>query len=144
MAVHLANAVARAACDTINHQIDLGGGGTGRGFLRVYAGARPAAADTPLTTQTLLIEFKLPNPTFQAAVKVGSTGTATAFPVDPVTAKASGTASFFQVLNSDAVVIFDGDVTDTAGNGDLKLSTVAVVQGIDVTVVSLTAIMPEL
>jgi hypothetical protein len=143
MTVHLANPVAIVACDAINARINSGSANGGKGMLRIYSGTRPATANDALTTQTKLIEFTLPNPAFQAAVQVGATGTATANAIAPTTAIASGNATFFRIVNSDGVTIFDGDVTDTTGNGDLKLSTVAVTNGIDVTVVSLTAIMPE-
>lgn len=140
MVVHLANASAIAACAAINARIDAG---AGPGHLRVFAGARPADANTALTTQTLLIEFTMKDPAFGAPTQVGNTAVATATPPDPVQAAATGTATFFQILDSDENVILDGSVTDTAGNGDLKLSNTAVVAGIDVTVVSLTAVMPE-
>lgn len=143
MTVHLANAVAIVACDAINARINSGVANSGKGMLRIYSGTRPATADDALTTQSKLIEFTLPNPCFAPAVEVGATGTATANAITPVTALASGSATFFRIVNSDGIIIFDGDVTDTTGAGDLKLSTVAVVNGIDVTVVSLTAIMPE-
>lgn len=143
MTVHITNAVAIVACNAINARIDSGAANGGKGKLAIYSGTRPVTGNDPIVAQTKLIEFELPNPCFQGAVQVGSTGTATANPITPVTALASGNASFFRVFNSDDVAIFDGDVTDTTGNGDLKLSTVAVVAGIDVTVVSLTAIMPE-
>lgn len=141
MVVHINNNIAKAVCDYINDQIDAG---AGPGLLRVYSGTRPASADTALAgTETLLIEFELADPAFAASTTVGNTGTAVANAVTPVQALATGTASFFQILDSDETVIFDGSVTDINGVGDLKLSTTAVVSGIDVTVVSLTAVMPE-
>ena len=140
MVVHLANPSAIAACAAINAGIDAG---TGPGLLRVYAGSRPADANTALTGQTLLIEFVMKDPAFGAPTQVGNTAVATAVAPDPVQAVATGTATFFQILDSGETVILDGLVTDTAGAGDLKLSNTAVVSGIDVTVVSLTAIMPE-
>lgn len=140
MVVHLANAVARVACDAINEQIDAGGAA---GKLRIYAGARPATADDALGGATLLVEFTLDVNAFQPSIEVGNGATATANDIDPVTATATGTATFFQVVASDNDVIFDGSVSDTAGTGDLKLSTTAIASGIDVSVVSLTATMPE-
>lgn len=140
MVVHLANPSAIAACAAINAKIDQG---SGAGKLRVYAGSRPANANTALTGQTLLIEFTLADPAFGAPTQVGNTAVATATPPAPVQAAATGTATFFQIVDSDDVVILDGAVSDTAGSGDLKLSNTSVVSGVDVTVVSLTAVMPE-
>ena len=140
MTVHLANAVARAACDAINGMIDAGGG---PGKLRIFAGTRPATADDAMSGTTLLVEFALAAQAFQPAAEIGNNATATANDISPVTAAANGVATFFQIVASDDEVIFDGAVTDTAGNGDLKLSTTAIAAGIDVSVVSLTASMPE-
>lgn len=141
MVVHLANPSAIAACKAINDLMDAAAPDGAK--IRVYAGARPANANTALTGQTLLIEFVAPNPLFGAPAQVGNTATATNNAIDPVQAAATGTATFFQIVDGDDVVILDGSVTDIAGNGDLKLSNTSVVSGIDVTVVSLTAVMPE-
>ena len=139
MTVHLANVTARAACDAINALIDAGGAA---GRLQIYDGARPATADEA-PVGVMLVEFTLGSPAFQASIEVGNGATATANNVEAVTALATGTATWFRVVASDDDIVFDGSVTDTAGNGDLKLSTVAIAAGIDVSVVSLTATMPE-
>lgn len=139
MVVHLANASARAACDAINALIDAGGAA---GKLRIYSGVRPATADDAITG-TLLVEFTLNTTAFAASTEVGNGATAVANTIASVTALATGTATHFRIFASDDDVILDGSVTDTSGSGDLKLSTTSIATGIDVSVVSLTATMPE-
>ncbi|MDQ0317733.1 hypothetical protein [Amorphus orientalis] len=140
MTVSIAAAAAMAACDAINGFIDAG---ASAGTLVIYEGTRPASVATAIGAQTALVTLTLGDPAFAAAVDTTAGGHATANPVDPVQAGASGTAQFFRIFDGDGDAVIDGDVTDTAGNGDLKLSSTAVVAGIDVTVVSLTTTMPK-
>lgn len=146
MVVHLASAAARAACDAINALVNHDWSAGTPSKLRIYDGTRPVNADTaPTGSNNILIEFSLPNPLFQASALVGNAAVAqlNASGVAPVTAAKTGTASFFIITDGDGTTIMDGQVTDTSGSGDLKLSTVSVVVGIDVSVVSLTASMPN-
>ncbi|MEL4071740.1 hypothetical protein WKW50_16470 [Ochrobactrum sp. GPK 3] len=139
MTVRIAIDAAKAACDAITGKIDAE---SGAAKLVVYSGARPATPAAAITTQVKLIEFEMANPAFGQSAEVGNTATATANSINPTTAIADGTASFFRVLDGAGNTVFDGDVSNTAGSGDLKLSAVAVITGIDVTVVSLSAIQP--
>lgn len=140
MVVHIAHQVAIDACANINAKIDAG---SGAGKLIIYSGTRPAQADAAPSGATVLVTFTLGDPAFAAPTTVGNNATASANAVAPVQAVANGTASFFRIVDSADNPVLDGSVTDTAGNGDLKLSTTAIVTGIDVSVVSLTASMPE-
>lgn len=140
MAVRISTAAAIAACNTLTSLIDAG---SGVGTLVIYDGARPANVDTAVTTQTALVTFEFSDPAFASAVDANNAGHATANLIAAVQADETGTASWFRVYDSDDNPIYDGTVTDTNGNGDLKVSSTAIVQGIDVTVVSLTASMPK-
>lgn len=144
MVVHITQATASAALVAILNRIDEVSA-TG-GVLVVYSGTRPATADTALSGNTALISFTLPNPSFGAPSPVSSGAQATANAITAVAAGATGTAQFFRIYDgtgATGTVILDGSVTDTTGNGDLKLSTVNVVSGINVSVVSLNALMPN-
>lgn len=141
MTVRLSNAAARAACDSINGLIDVGSGGAAK--LTIYDGARPANVDDAITGQTTLVDFDLPSPAFAAATDTAGGGHATANEIDTVQADATGTATFFRAFDKDGNAVFDGSITDTTGSGDLKLSSTAVISGIDVSVVSLTTTMPK-
>lgn len=140
MAVRISTAAALAACNAITALIDAG---DVAGTLVIYDGARPASADTAITTQTALVTFEFGDPAFASAVDVNNSGHATANLIAAVQADETGTAAWFRVYDSDDNPVYDGTVTDTNGNGDLKVSSTAIVQGIDVTVVSLTASMPK-
>jgi hypothetical protein len=141
MVVRITQSIAQEVCDLINGKIDAG---SGNGLLRIYSGTRPANNETAVGPgNTVLVEFTLNGPAFGAAVGTVAGGTATANAVSAVVAAETGTATFFRVFDSDGNRVFSGDVSDTTGNGDLKLSSTSIVQGIDVTVVSLTTTMPS-
>ena|SRR5581483_6352236 len=93
----LANAEANAIASLFNG-----------GFLRIYDGAQPADANTPITTQNLLAELTLGSPAFGSAVA----GVLTANPITADSdANASGNAAWYRVVKSDGVtVLVDGSV----------------------------------
>lgn len=142
MVVHISNNAAKAALVAILGIIDAESP-TG-GSLIIYSGTRPASADDAISGGNVaLITFVLPNPSFGAPTDNGTGAQSAANAITAVTAAATGTASFFRLTDGAGTDVFDGAVTDTTGSGDLKLSTISVVTGIDVSVVSLNAIMPE-
>lgn len=140
MALKFADAAAIAACNAIVDSIDAG---ASSGSVEIYNGARPADPSVAVTSQTKLVDFVLPEPAFGDAVAVSGGATATAEAVDPVNAAAAGTASWFRVFDGDGDVVFDGDVTDTAGAGDMKVSSTTIVSGIEVSIVSFTFTQPK-
>lgn len=141
MAVKISTAAAIAACNALSDQPDVGAGPNGT--LVIYEGTRPANADTAIGAQKVLVTFELANPSFGAAADAGTTANASAEPIAAVAASATGTAQFFRIFNTDGDPVFDGTVTAVGGGGDMEISSTAVVSGIDVTVVSLTAVMPK-
>lgn len=123
-----------------------GGAGAGPAELQIMSGALPADIDTALTTQEVLVAFDLPEPLFNAAVPTSGGATATAntiasAPALPA-AGAGVSAGWFRVLDKDGNVVADGEVTDTAGAGPLKLANTTIVEGVDVTIVSWTSFHP--
>jgi len=138
----LSNAAAIAALDAV---VDLVDGGAAAGQVNIYAGTEPADADTAITTQTLLAEITLADPAFGAASDAapGATASANGLPKTDTSANATGTATFFRVLDSDSNVIMQGDVTATAGGGDMTLNSTSIVSGAAVRITSFTATMPE-
>ena len=127
----LAAAVAIAGC---NAMVALTNGGK----IAVYDGAQPADPSVAVTTQKKLVEFTLLDPAFGAAVDGGVGATATLNLPSAEPALDDGTATWFRVVDDADAALWDGDVTDTSGNGDMKISSTNVVQGIDVSIVSLT------
>lgn len=119
----MANAVA-ALCD----------GGT----LKVYDGAQPAGPDTAVTSQTLLATCAFANPAFSAAVA----GVATAHAItQDASADASGTASWFRVLDSSGQPVLDGTIG--VGSGfDCDVASTAVTAGAAFPITSMTITAP--
>lgn len=144
MTLALADATAIASADAQVALIDAGGAGA-PGRLRVYDGVRPANANAPVTSQTLLVDFTLAFPSFNPASTTtgGATAQADVSGIATVQALASGSASWFRIEDGNGVAIYDGDVTNNAGAGDIKISATAVSVGIDVSVVSLSFTQPQ-
>lgn len=141
MASSISNVAARAACDAV---VDLVDGGAGAGLLRIYSGTIPADADTALGAQVLLAELTMSDPAFGSAADANPGGRATANAITGDTsANATGTASFYRLVDSTGTVIVQGSVTATGGGGDLTLNSVAIQSGAAVTVTSFTLTMPE-
>lgn len=126
----ITNAAASAAADAVVDRIDLG---SGAGKVRIYDGSQPATADTAVSSQVLLAELTMSDPAFGAA----SNGVATASAIsDDTSANATGTASWFRVVDSDNNAVFDGTVGTSSA--DLILNTVSIVAGATVSITALT------
>ncbi len=138
----LSNAAAIAACNAIVDLLDVGAGAAGN--IEIYAGTAPADADTAIGAQTLLATLPFSATAFGAAVDGNPGGVATANAITSDTAAdATGTATFFRANDKDGNCIFQGDVSLTAGGGDLQLNTTSLVVGATVSVTAMTATMPE-
>lgn len=137
MSLTLSNALRSDMADAVTDAIDAG---TGAGALQVYSGSRPAGPDTAVTSQTLLLEFTLADPSFGGAAN----GVITLDNSPALTAEgvAAGTATWFRLLDSDDTAVVDGKVSASGGGGDLILSTTTVSVGLDVEVSSGTITMP--
>lgn len=140
MAISISNAAAMAALAGFTALVDTG---VPASTLVIYGGAAPANVSVAIGAQTKLVEFELPDPAFGAPSDLDPGAIATANPVTSVQAIGTATATFFRLIDGAGTAHIQGTVTDTAGNGDLKLSSTAIITGIDVTVVSLTVTMPE-
>lgn len=138
----LSNAAAIAA---LNAVVDLIDGGSGAGLVRIYSGTEPTDADTALGAQVLLAEITLADPAFGAASddSPGAIAAANGLPVTDTAANATGTASFFRVVDSNGNVIMQGDVTATGGGGDMEINSVSIVAGAAVRITAFNATMPE-
>jgi hypothetical protein len=110
------NAAAQGIADSID-------GGAGPGVVRIYGGSMPAGANDPIVSQTLLAELTLSDP---CGVVSNKTLTFSPITMDN-SADATATATFARVLNSTGASIIDVDVTDTLGNGAMKLNTTSIV-----------------
>lgn len=129
--IKLAFTVASAGCAAM---CALADGGT----ITVYDGTQPAGPGTAVTTQNALVVFTLLDPAFDAPVDGGVGATAELNLPTSEPAAMDGIATWFRVSDDGGVALWDGDVTDTSGNGDMKISSTNVVEDIDVSIVSCT------
>jgi hypothetical protein len=109
-------------------------------LLRMYSGTKPALlADA--ATGDLLAELELPSTWMNAS----SGGVITkAGTWQDLTADDDGTAGYFRIYdNAGTTAHAQGDITDTAGAGPMKLSSTAIVSGEPVTVVTFTLTGPN-
>ncbi len=138
MTFFIANDSALAACNAV---VDLVDAGSGAGTIRILTGSAPADADAS-QTGTLLATLTFSDPAFGAAADdtPGAIATANSITADS-SADATGTATYFRALDSDANVIFQGTV-GTSGE-DLNLNSVAITAGAEVSITSLTYSHPE-
>lgn len=119
----IGNTAAILACDAIVDALDAG---AGAGVIRIYTGSPPSDPDDA-ATGTLLAELTLSDPAFGAAIDADPGAIATANSITGDTsADDTGTAGYFRALDSDDNVIIQGDITATAGGGDLELNDVSI------------------
>ena len=142
---NISMAAAIAACDAIVNLID---GGTGTNpMLKIYNGSQPADPDTAVGGQTLLATIDLGSATVfgNAATGTGDFAEATAsaiLPKSDTTAAATGTATWFRVLNKSGTAIIDGTV-GTSGC-DLNLDSASITAGQTVKINTWAFRMPNL
>lgn len=102
----------------------------GGGTLVVYSGTPPTGPNESLSGNTVLATFS-----FQAAASWGAPSTGVenlAFVAQTVTASASGTATFFRILNSGGSALLQGTVG--ASGADFNLSSVSITSGDNVAI----------
>ncbi len=98
-------------------------------ILRIYSGVKPTGSgDTPGAETTILAQLTC-NATF-APNAAGGILSLNAITAD-ASANASGTATWFRILQADGTTwVMDGDVSTTAdGTGDMQLDDTAIVLG---------------
>lgn len=116
MALAYATTLRNARLDAINTAANAG---AGAGLLRIYDGTRPATGGT---ATTLLAELTFSDPAFGAA---GSGIITAASITQDSSANATGTATWFRVVDSSATFVMDGNV-GTVGS-DLNMTTTSIV-----------------
>lgn len=130
MALGFTAVLQRNRLDEITGVLDAG---AGAGRLRIYDQTRPTNADTAIGAQVLLAELTFSVASFPAASGTPGSMTANAI-TDDAAADATGTASWFRIVDDATGVVMDGDV-GTSGS-DLNLNSVAIAIGIRVSVSS--------
>lgn len=96
--------------------------GSPNATLKIYSGTRPAFGDAP--TGDLLVSVPLVEP---AGTVSAGVLTLTAPPEEIITT--SGVATWARIANGNSVIAFDCDVTDEAGNGEIKMVSTTLFAG---------------
>ncbi len=139
MTLSVSNGSLLLGVDAFADDVDAG---AGAGVLRIYDGTIPTDADTALSGNTLLAELTMSDPAFNAAGDQAPGARATAASITSDTsANATGTASFFRILDSDLNGVLQGRC-GTSGQ-ELNLNTLALVILATVAVTSLNLDHPE-
>lgn len=134
---NITDAAQAAAADAVVDLVD-GGSTNAAGRLRIYddGAAQPSDADDAVPAgSTLLVEFVLANPAFGNADTTGTAALA-GTPLE-TTADAGGTALWFRVVDLDEAAVFDGDISESGGGGDMILSNTNIDAGQTVSLDSL-------
>ena len=116
MAIAYVTTLRNSRMDAINTAANAGAGAA---LIRISDGTRPATGGT---ATTLLAELTASDPMFGAAAS--GVLTASAITQDS-SANATGTATWFRVVDSTGTAVMDGNV-GTSGS-DLNLTTVSIV-----------------
>ena len=141
MTLKISNATAIVLCDAAVDRCDAG---TPPATVKIYAGTPPADADAALSGNTLLGTLTMSNPAFGAASDLNPGARATANAItDDTTADATGTATFFRVLQGGGTVLWQGSVTATGGGGDMEINAVAIVAGALIKITAMSFTHPE-
>jgi len=127
MTILLSNTFANALLQHSGTSLaDQFGGGT----LVVYSGTPPTGPNESLSGNTVLATFTFAAGTAWSAPSVGVQNLD--FVAQTVTAVATGTATFFRILNSGAVALLQGTV-GTSG-ADFNISSTAITSGDNVAI----------
>lgn len=119
MALKFPTALRTSRVNLIKDRVD---GGAGAALIRIYSGTQPADANTALSGNTLLAELPCSDP---CGTESNGVLTFSAITTDS-SANATGTATFFRVVQSDGTTVaFDGTV-GTSGT-DLVVATTSIV-----------------
>lgn len=127
MALGLVTTLRNARADAINTAFNAGAGAC---LIRIYDGTRPATGGA---ATTLLAELTCSDPA--AAAASGGVLTLSAVTAD-ASANATGTASWFRMVDSTAGFVLDGNVTITGGGGDMTLDSLSITIGQQVSLTS--------
>lgn len=127
MALGFATTLRNARADEITAAADAGAGAA---LFRIYDGTRPATCGT---ATTLLAELTMTDPS--AAAASGGVWTASSITADS-SANATGTATWFRLVDSTGTCVLDGNV-GTSGS-DLNLNSTSISTGQQVSVTSWT------
>lgn len=139
MAIKISNAAAQAAVTAVVTRVDAG---SAEGRVRIYSGTEPADADAALSGNVLLADLAMSDPAFPSPTDTNPGARVVANAVtDDTSADATGTATFFRLVDSDGTAVVQGSA-GTSGT-DMILDSASITAGQTVGVSSITINLPE-
>lgn len=129
MAIAYVTTLRNSRMDAINTAANAGAGAA---LIRIYDGTRPATGGT---ATTLLAELTASDPMFGAAAS--GVLTASAITQD-ASANATGTATWFRVVDSAGNAVMDGNVGTSGSDLNLTTTSITATQPVSITSFVLT------
>lgn len=129
MAIAYVTALRNTRMDAID---DACNAGSGAALIRIYDGTRPATGGT---ATTLLAELTASDPMFGASAS--GVLTASAITQD-ASANATGTATWFRVVDSSGTAVMDGNVGTSGSDLNLTTTSITATQPVSITSFVLT------
>jgi hypothetical protein len=109
------------------------------GTVRIYGGTVPANASASLGAAVLLAEMTLANPAFGATSVSGNDVVCqTPAPISDSAANATGTASFFRMMDTGGTLVEQGTAGGAGSGAEMILTQPALVAGGPVEITSIT------
>lgn len=133
--LRLATSARTALADALGVLLDAG---PGPGRFELRTGSVPATPQTA-ATGTVLATVTLQDPSTGPA----ASGVETILDPAAVEGVAAGDAAWARFMDSAGAVVFDCDVTVTAGSGTLKMATVTVSPGLSIDFGAITLTVPQ-
>lgn len=130
MALAFAATTRNGWLDSVNTLMNAG---TGAALIRIYDGTRPATGGT---ATTLLAELTCSDPACAAAS--GGVLTFSAITQDS-SANATGTATWFRIVDSDFTFVLDGNVSTSGSDLNLTSTSITATEPVSITSATITA-----
>lgn len=139
MAVYYSQSFAAAIAEMTRARMANGG------KLRVYSGTRPVNPDTEPTSQTLLVEFDIPAPAFNAPTYDAATDRIimTGLPVPDAQSVGAGFATWARLTDNTGTPVYDGNCGVTGSNAMFKISSTNILINSAISISSHTFIQPK-
>ena len=129
MAIAYVTALRNSRMDAINTAANAG---VGAALIRIYDGTRPATGGT---ATTLLAELTASDPMFGASASGQLTASAI---TQDSSANATGTATWFRVVDSAGTTVMDGSVGTSGSDLNLTTTSITATQPVSITSFVLT------
>jgi hypothetical protein len=123
MALAYATPLRNAMLDQITTKIDAG---AGAGLIRIYDGSRPATGGA---ATTLLAELTCSDPSAASAASAQLTLSSI---TSDASANATGTATWFRIVDSDGTFVMDGNVGTSSSDLNLNSTSITATQQVSI------------